>query len=89
MACSGVGMSGTHQNLKILGTTWYRVPGKFQKLGTDGYWPEKLIRVPIGTGSRPNFQRCRALGLIIKCEILIFGGTAFDQRAMPSFILLS
>ena len=27
---------GTHQNLKILGTAGYRVPRKFQKLGTAG-----------------------------------------------------
>ena len=28
---SGVGISGTHQNLKILGTAEYRVPRKFKK----------------------------------------------------------
>ena len=29
--------AGTHRNLKNLGTTGYRVPGKFDKLGTAGY----------------------------------------------------
>ena len=36
--------AGTHQNFKNLG---YRVPRKFQILGTDGYWvPAKFSTMP-------------------------------------------
>ena len=31
---AGVGASGTHRNFENLGTAGYRVPGKFEKLGT-------------------------------------------------------
>ena len=41
--------AGTHQNLKILGTAGYRVPRKFQKLGT-GYRENFKSSVPLGTG---------------------------------------
>ena len=45
---------GTHQNIKILGTAWYRVPRKFRKLGTDGYRlpAQKKFWVPMGTGQK-------------------------------------
>ena len=59
MVRTGVGMSGTlvpmgtgvpagtHRNLENLGTSRYRVPWKFKKLGTDGYWvPGKLSLMP-------------------------------------------
>ena len=32
----GVGASGTYRNFENLGTAVYRVPGKFEKLGTAG-----------------------------------------------------
>ena len=57
----------THQNLKILGTAGYRVPRKFQKLGTGyrenfkssvslgtGYQREKIFWVSMDTGYRPD-----------------------------------
>ena len=37
MNVSGVGMSGSHQNFKILVTDGYRVPARKKFLGTNGY----------------------------------------------------
>ena len=58
---TGVGMRVTHQNLKILGTAGYRIPRKFQKLATVGYyWVSKkflgtdLYRVPAKFSTMPT-----------------------------------
>ena len=101
-------MSGTHQNLKILGTAGYRVPGKFQnlgtaryrvpkkfeKLGTDGYRvpAKKIFWVPIGTGYRSNFQRCRPVLSNLKHFLVFFSeylGFTNTYPVISSFLRFS
>ena len=57
---------GTFQNLKILDTAGYRVPRKFQKLGT-GFRENFRSSVPLGTGiciSRVDYQNLIRYSLV-------------------------
>ena len=67
----------------LMGTAGYRVPTKFQNLGT-GYRPEKFFWVPIGTGYQPNFQRCRSLDKsTISAEIIFQIKRLFSIISLP------